>query len=169
MAQNVALFSFSKNPVFPLPARTARVCRQVPLASVLLSLRERKVPLAEREEYTDRARRSERTFLAFSSPQPLISIPFLFVFTPDGVVLTQRRRFTHLRQPIMRFGLPPPCVATAIHGHASCNTVEARLTAGLATQRAKHNTGARTSPPRSRVSGRHCVRPLGAGLGRILF
>ena len=39
MAQNGTLFSIFENPVFSLPARTARVCRQVPLASVLLSLR----------------------------------------------------------------------------------------------------------------------------------
>jgi hypothetical protein len=62
LAQIGSLFAVFERPHLSPSARTARVCRQVLLASVLLSLRERNCPLAEREEYTDPARRSERAF-----------------------------------------------------------------------------------------------------------
>jgi len=64
MRQNETFFTLFEKALLGQSARTARVCRQVMLASVLLSLRERNFPLAEREEYADRARRPERIFLA---------------------------------------------------------------------------------------------------------
>jgi hypothetical protein len=44
--------------------------------------------------------------------------------------------------------------------NAESNTVEARLTALLTTQRAKHNTGAEQALRNKEYSGPHCTRPL---------